>query len=124
MAVLQKQYPRTLERPAAQPVKLPVTHRRYRTYNRASERARKLSLTLCAAAASLLVLYIAGHARMTAVNYQRVQIISQTRGLKAQNDLLRAEILRKSEQAAVDAWAKAHGMALDTGAAVVLQGQR
>src|SRR5688572_2589929 len=124
VAVLQNQYPRTLERPAAQPVKLPVTHRRYLTYNRAAERARKLSLTLCAAAASLLVLYIAGHARMTAVNYQRVQIISQTRGLKAQNELLRTEILPKTDQSAVDAWAKAHGMTLDTGAAIVLQGQR
>src|SRR5688500_5245930 len=124
VAVLQKQYPRTLERPAAQPVKLPVNHRRYRTYNRASERARKLSLTLCAAAASLLVLYIAGHARMTAVNYQRVQIISQTQGLKAQNQLLRSEILRKTDQAAVDAWAKKHGMVLDSGAAIVLQRTR
>lgn len=124
MAVLQKQYPRTLERPAAQPVKLPVNHRRYRAYNRAAERARKLSLTLCAAAASLLVLYIAGHARVTAVNYQRIQIVSQTRGLKAQNRLLHAEILRKTDQSAIDAWAKKHGMALDSGAAVVLQGKR
>lgn len=123
MAVLQKQYPRTIERPAAPPVKLPVNHRRYRTYNRASARARQLSLLLCLAASSLLVLYIAGHARMTAVNYQRVQIISQTRGLLEQNGLLQAEILRKSDQAAVDSWAKTHGMVRDSGAAIVLQGQ-
>src|SRR5438309_1699591 len=77
VAVLQRQYPRTFERPAAPSlpsVKLPAVHRRYRAYTRGSERARKASLFLCLAAASLLVLYIAGHARMTAVNYQRVQI--------------------------------------------------
>ncbi len=124
MAVLQKQYPRTLERPAAPPVKLPVIHRRYRTYNRASERARKLSLIMCAAASSLLVMYIAGHARMTAVNYQRVQIISQTRALKEQNEGLQAEILRKTDRSAVDFWAKKHGMVRDSGAAIVLQSHR
>jgi cell division protein FtsL len=75
---------------------------------------------ICLTVLSLLVLYIAGHARMTAVNYQRVQILSQARGLKTQNDLLQSEILRKSDQTAVNAWAKAHGMTLDSRAAFVL----
>jgi len=123
VAVLQRQYPRTFERPAAPSlpsVKLPAVHRRYRAYTRASERARKASLCLCLAAASLLILFIAGHANMTAVNYQRVQILSQARGLKAQNDLLQSEILRKTNQAEVAEWAKSHGMVMDSRDAIVL----
>ena len=120
MAVLQKQIPRSFERPAARPIKLPATHRRYRTYNRAFERARRYSLAAGATAALLLVLYIGGYARMTAVNYQRVQILSQNRGILAQNDLLEAEILRRTDKAAVAHWAKTHNMVMDSNAALVL----
>ena len=120
MAVLQKQYPRTLERQAAPPVRLPVTHRRYRTYTRAAKRARTISLCACLASAALLVAYIAGHARMTAVNYQRVQILSQTRSIQKQNYWLQSDILRKKDQAAVEAWARHHGLILDTREPLVL----
>ena len=75
---------------------------------------------LCMLSAVLLVLYIAGHARMTAVNYQRVQIMSQARSLREQNQLLRSDIIRLADQSSVAAWAKANGMVLQTGSAVVL----
>ena len=81
---------------------------------RAAERARQASLIACAAGASILVLYIAGHARMAAVNYQRVKISAQVRDLRAANDRLHSEIIGASGKASVAAWAKAHGMVLES----------
>ena len=126
MAVLQKQFTRYPQRPAAKsgiagsPIKLPVNHRRYRAYSRASERNLRRSLMTAAALSSLLVAYIAGHAKMTSVNYQRVQILNQTRDLTAQNSSLTKMILRRTDEATVDAWAKAHGMVSDSSEAFVL----
>ena len=117
MAVLQRQYSRPFPRPAAPPVPritLPTHRTRSRTFTREAERARQASLLACLVAASLLVLYIAGHARMTAANYQRVKILSQIRDLRAQNKGLQTEIFRMTEKAAVADWAKRHGMILDS----------
>ncbi len=120
MAILQREFPRTFERPAARPVLLPEARVRRRVASRGVEAAHSHSMLAFAVAAASLVMYISGYARMTGVNYQHVKIRHSISTLESQHQLLATELIRRSHKEAVEAWASSNHMAPPSIPAVVL----
>ena len=109
MAIAQRQVPRIYQRPAARPAGSVHARPAGRARRRASIRLRSEPLAAYAGLALALILYVAGYARLTAVNYQRVKINRQIGKLEAREQLLRSEVLRLKQRDVVAAWASANG---------------
>src|SRR5437868_9505568 len=68
------------------------------------------SFSVIAVVALVAIIYISGFMRMTAVSYQRSQIMSQVRNLQVKEQLVQTKLTEGTVKEAVAGWADANGM--------------
>ncbi len=131
MALAQKRVPYAFQRPAtrtkalyprALPAPRPVIVRPVagRMAARQALPSLRVSLAIGGAAIALAVAYVGGYARMTGVNYRKVRIQQAAGALLTQQQLLHSEIILRTDERTVAAWAEAHGMQLAGAESVVV----
>lgn len=122
MAIAQRPLPGVMSRTSARTIPAPQARPRaqVRARRRVAHRPLIASIGAAVVLAATLLAYVAGHAQMTAVNYQRVRLVRQMQSLQAQQQQLKAELIKRRNRDAVEAWAKANGMVRAEGAQMVL----
>ena len=73
-----------------------------------------------AALAMVIIVYISGFARMTAVSYQRARIMQQISDLQVKSQIVQTNLSERTLKEAVASWAGTNGMEPANGRAFVL----
>jgi hypothetical protein len=118
MAAIQSQLPAGFRRSQQRTLVLPERKIR-RTRSVTIPDLPALTATL-AGAALIVIIYISGFARMTAVSYQRALLMQQIGDLRVKSQLVQTKLTERTVKDVVATWALENGMSPANGHALVL----